>query len=257
MFFPTWSNYNTQDAIVAIRQPKDEVVTGTMTMSDTKYRQTISWNGHFDYDNTFAGKHHVTGILLANMYTTTASGEYHRYANANLGLQAGYDYMKRYFAEVGLAGVHSARLPEGNREALSHTFTLGWNLANENFMKGSFVDDLLLSASYSNINDDADVYYGSKYFFIYNAQWSPNGQSFAWNEGANSASATYSTVGSNPALDFIHRKEWSVSLRGSFFNRLITTDLTFFNTDMSGYIIQKPPADIFRLERNTAICCCK
>ena len=240
LFFPTWSNYNTQDAIVAIRQPKDEVVTGTMTMSDTKYRQTISWNGHFDYDNTFAGKHHVTGILLANMYTTTASGEYHRYANANLGLQAGYDYMKRYFAEVGLAGVHSARLPEGNREALSHTFTLGWNLANENFMKGSFVDDLLLSASYSNINDDADVYYGSKYFFIYNAQWSPNGQSFAWNEGANSASATYSTVGSNPALDFIHRKEWSVSLRGSFFNRLITTDLTFFNTDMSGYIIQNP-----------------
>ena len=240
LFFPTWSNYNTQDAIIAINQPKDEVVTGTMTMSDTKYRQTISWNGHFDYDNTFAGKHHVTGILLANMYTTTASGEYHRYANANLGLQAGYDYMKRYFAEVGLAGVHSARLPEGNRNALSHSFTIGWNLANENFMKGSFVDDLLLSASYSNLNDDADVYYGSKYYYIYNAQWADNGQSFAWNEGANSASATYSSVGSNPALDFIHRKEWSVSLRGSFFNKLITTDLTFFNTDMSGYIIQNP-----------------
>ena len=123
LFFPTWSNYNTQDTIIAINQPKDEVVTGTMTMSDTKYRQTISWNGHFDYDNTFAGKHHVTGILLANMYTTTSSQKYHRYANANLGLQAGYDYMKRYFAEVGLAGVHSARLSKGNREAsriLSH-----------------------------------------------------------------------------------------------------------------------------------------
>ena len=45
--------------------------------------------------------------------------------------------LKGWFAEVGLAGVHSARLPEGNREALSHSFTVGWNLANENFMKGS------------------------------------------------------------------------------------------------------------------------
>ena len=240
VFIPTWSNYNGQDAIVAINQPNDEVVTGTMTMSNSKYRQTISWNGHFDYENTFAGKHHVTGMLLANMYTTTASGEYHRYANANLGLQAGYDYMGRYFAEVGLAGVHSARLPEGNREALSHSFTIGWNLAKEKFMKDSFVDDLMLSASYSNLNDDADVYYGSKYFYIYDATWKDNGTSYSWNEGASNASSTYSSVGSNPALDFIHRKEFSVSLRGSFFNKLITTDLTFFNTDMDGYIIQNP-----------------
>ena len=240
LFFPTWSNYNAKDVIVDLKQPKDEVVTGTMTMSDTKYRQTISWNGHFDYDHTFADKHHVTGMLLANMYTTTASGEYHRYANANLGLQAGYDYMSRYFADVSLAGVHSARLPKGNREALSYSFSLGWNLAKEKFMQGSFVNDLMLSASYSNLNDDADVYYQSKYFYIYDATWSDGGQSFAWSEGANSAPSTYSSVGSNPALDYIHRKELSFSLRGSFFDKLISTELTYFNTDMDGYIIQNP-----------------
>ena len=240
LFFPTWSNYNAKDVIVDLKQPKDEVVTGTMTMSDTKYRQTISWNGHFDYDHTFADKHHVTGMLLANMYTTTASGEYHRYANANLGLQAGYDYMSRYFADVSLAGVHSARLPKGNREALSYSFSLGWNLAKEKFMQGSFVNDLMLSASYSNLNDDADVEYKSKYFYIYDATWSDGGQSFAWSEGANSAPSTYSSVGSNPALDYIHRKELSFSLRGSFFDKLISTELTYFNTDMDGYIIQNP-----------------
>ena len=215
LFFPTWSNYNAKDVIVDLKQPKDEVVTGTMTMSDTKYRQTISWNGHFDYDHTFANKHHV-------------------------GLQAGYDYMSRYFADVSLAGVHSARLPKGNREALSYSFSLGWNLAKEKFMQGSFVNDLMLSASYSNLNDDADVYYQSKYFYIYDATWSDGGQSFAWSEGANSAPSTYSSVGSNPALDYIHRKELSFSLRGSFFDKLISTELTYFNTDMDGYIIQNP-----------------
>ena len=239
VFIPTWSNYNSQDAIVALTQQNDEVVTGNMTMANTKYRQTISWNGHFDYEHTFAGKHHVTGLLLANMYTTTASGQYHRYANANLGLQAGYDYMGRYFAEVGLAGVHSARLPEGNREAISHSFTLGWNIAKEKFMEGSFVDDLLLSASYSNLNEDIDIYMGDNNFYLYEASWDITGGSFAWNEGVTT-DRTFSKAGANPALDFIHRKEFSVSLRGSFFNKLIRTELTYFNTDMDGFLIQNP-----------------
>jgi TonB-linked SusC/RagA family outer membrane protein len=242
VFIPTWSNYNSEDKIVAITQQNDEIVTGHMAMSNTKYRQTISWNGHFDYDHTFADKHHVTGMLLANMYTTTRSGEYHRYANANLGLQAGYDYMGRYFAEAAVAAVHSARLAEGHREALSPSFTLGWNIAKENFMKGSFVDDLLLSASYSNLNEDIDVYMevsnnNFRYFYLYDALWTTAGGGFSWNEGSTT-NRTNSTMGSNPSLDYIHRKEFSVSLRGSFFNKLISADLTFFNTDMDGFIVQ-------------------
>ncbi len=239
VFVPKWSNYDAVDKIVSINQQGNELVTGHMAMSDTKYCQTITWNGHFDYDHTFADKHHVTGILLANMYTTTRSSQYHRYANANLGLQAGYDYMGRYFAEVGLAGVHSARLPQGNREALSHSFSIGWNIAKENFMKNTFVDDLMLSASFSNLNEDIDVYMGDKYYYLYDASWSTSAGSFSWNEGA-SANITYSTAGSNPALDFIHRKEFSLSLRGSFFNKLISTELTYFNTNMTGFIIQNP-----------------
>ena len=239
VFIPTWSNYNSQDIIVGLTQQNDEIVTGNMKMDNAAYRQTISWNGHLNYDHTFAGKHHVTGMLLANMYTTTSSGEYHRYANANVGLQAGYDYMDRYFADLSIAGVHSARLPKGNRDALSPSFTLGWNIANESFMKGSCVDDLLLSTSYSDLNEDIDVYMGSKYFYLYDALWSTTGGSFKWNE-VTSTDRTFSTMSKNPALDFIHRKEYSVSLRGSFFHRLISTDLTFFNTDMSGFIIQNP-----------------
>ncbi len=241
VFIPTWSNYNSEGKIVALAQEGDEVVTGHMGMDNDskKFRQTITWNGHFDYDHTFAGKHHVTGILLGNMYTTTASGTYHRYTNANLGLQAGYDYMSRYFAEVGLAGSHSSRLASGHREALSPSFTIGWNLAKENFMKDTFVDDLLLSASYSDLSEDADVYMGEKYYYLYDATWATGGAGIAWNDGS-SASSTFSQAGANPALDFIHRKEWSVSLRGSFFNRLISTDLTFFHTNMDGFITQTP-----------------
>ena len=239
VFIPTWSNYDSKDIIVGLTQQNDEVVSGHMVMSNSKYRQTISWNGHFDYDHTFGNKHHVTGMLLGNMYTTTSSGTYHRYTNFNLGLLGGYDYMGRYFAEVALAGVHSARLAEGNRDAISPSFTLGWNIAKESFMKDSFVDDLMLSASYSDLNEDIDVYMGDQVYYLYEAQWKTGGGSFSWNEG-NHSDITYSSIGSNPSLDFIHRKEYSVSLRGSFFNKLISADLTFFNSDLSGFIIQNP-----------------
>ena len=159
VFFPTWSNYNGKDAIVGLTQYNDEKIAGHMVMSNGRYRQTISWNGHFDYDHTFDNKHHVTGMLLGNMFTTTASGEYHRYASGNLGLQAGYDYMGRYFADISLAGVHSSRLPKGNREAISPSFTIGWNAKKENFLKDvKAIDNLMVSASYSNLNEDIDIY---------------------------------------------------------------------------------------------------
>ena len=239
VFIPTWSNYNTEDAIVGLTQQGDELITGHMAMSNAAYRQTISWNGHFDYDHTFAGGHHFTGLLLGNMYTTTSSGAYHRYANANLGLQVGYDYRGRYFADATVAGVHSARLPKGHREALSPSFTLGWNIAKEDFMESTGVDDLLFSANYSDLNEDMDVFMNNNYFYLYDALWATAGSTFTWNEGA-SADRTFSTMGYNPTLDFIHRKEWSATFRGAFFNRQLSTELTYFNTDMSGYIIQNP-----------------
>lgn len=237
---PVWSNYNGKDVIVGLNNIGEEKISGYMSMSDKKYRQTITWNGHFDYERTFASKHHVTGMLLANMYTTTASGEYHHYTNANLGLQAGYDYMGRYFADISMAGAHSSRLPEGHREAISPSFTLGWNIAKEDFMKDSKVDDLMLSASYSDLNEDIDVHMNNnKFYYLYDASWGSAGADFTWNDGTKN-NLTYSTMGKNPVLDFIHRKEFSVNLRGSFFDKLISADITFFNTRMTGYLIQDP-----------------
>ena len=234
-----WSNYSGPDAIVGLYQQGDEKVSGHMNQSNNKYRQTITWNGHFDYERTFANKHHVTGLLLASMYTTTQSGEYHRYTNANLGLQAGYDYMGRYFADVTLNGVHSARLAEGHREAISPSFTLGWNIAKEKFMKDTFVDDLMISASYSNLNEDIDVYLDDKYFYLYDAIWDKTGAGFSWNEGV-STDRTFSKQGANHDLDFVHRKEWAFTVRGSFFNKLLSAEITYFNTDIDGLIIKDP-----------------
>ena len=112
-------------------------------------------------------------------------------------------------------------------------------------MKGTGINDLMISASYSNLCEDIDVYTttknnNDKYFYNYEAQWSQEGSNFNWNEGAGKGNRTFSTIGSNPDLGFVHRKEFSLSLRGSFFNKLISAELTYFNTDLDGLIIKTP-----------------
>jgi hypothetical protein len=77
------------------------------------------------------------------------------------------------------------------------------------------------------------------YFYNYDAKWDKTGSGFSWNDGTSTDRA-YSKNGSNPALDFIQRKELSFTLRGSFFNKLINAELTYFNTDMDGLIINNP-----------------
>jgi hypothetical protein len=106
-------------------------------------------------------------------------------------------------------------------------------------MKNTAVDDLMLSASYSNLSEDIDIYMGDKNYYLYDATWQQTGGGLSWNEGTK-ADRTFSQAGINHSLDFIHRKEFSVSLRGSFFNKLIKTEISYFNTDMDGFITQNP-----------------
>ena len=58
----------------------------------------------------------------------------------------------------GGALIHSARLPENNRNAFSPSLTLGWRLSNESFLEDSSVlDDLMLSVSGSVLNTDLGI----------------------------------------------------------------------------------------------------
>ena len=85
------------------------------------------------------------------------------------------------------------------------------------------------------MSDDFD-----KNHYLYVSEWANDGPGYTWNDASRTTSSTYSKSGVNPSLGFVHRKEFSVNLRGSFFNKLISTDISFFNTDMTGLIIQNP-----------------
>lgn len=172
VFIPTWANYGGKDVIVALTKEGNDEKPGTQNVGGSSDKQMIAFSGQFNYQNTFKKHHNVSAMLIANGYQQTVSAQYHRISNANLALQLGYNYQQRYYADFGAALIHSAKLAEGHRQALSPSLTLGWRLSGENFLKDSpVVDDLLFSVSGSILNQDIDLVMGDKEFYLYESVW--------------------------------------------------------------------------------------
>ena len=231
-FTPTWSEYNGKEVIVALNTfDTVDKHSGVQNISGSSDNQTIAFNAHFDYARTFGDVHNVSAMLVANGYQQSESGVYHKVSNANLGLQLDYNFDRKYYVDFALAAPWSAKLPEGKRAGFSPSFTLGWNIANEDFMKGSAFNDLVLSASYSDIVTDLDI---DEYYMYLGAYQS--GGWWDWN-GLSGHAGVQSKRGGNDELGYIHRKEFSVNLRGSLLDRALTFDASFFTSKHTGQII--------------------
>jgi len=233
IFEPTWSNYNGKDVIVALNNHDTvDKKSGVQNISGSTDNQTIAFNAHFDYNRTFADVHNLSAIAVVNGYQQSVSGVYHKLSNANLGFQVDYNYDKRYFGTVALATPWSARLPKGKRAGVSPSFTLGWNMAREQFMQNQNIfDELKLSASYSDLKTDM----GIENYYMYQATYESGGW-WDWN-GETGHSAVQSKRGGNDDFGYLHRKEFSLSLHAALLQRALTADFSFFTNKITGGVI--------------------
>ncbi|MCK3684697.1 SusC/RagA family TonB-linked outer membrane protein [Maribellus sp. YY47] len=235
VFEPQWYNYNGQDVIGDVIKRNNDEHSGVQNISGSTNRQTIAFSGYFTYDKTINDVHNLSAMLVAAGYQRTLSGEYHRPSNANLGLQVAYNYKQKYYADFGMAAVHSAKLPKGNRNAMSPSLTLGWNLAKEDFLESSSViDDLTWSVSGSILNSDLDI---DGYYLYLESYTQADGAWWGWYDGANEQS-TNAIQGGNKDLTFVKRKELSTTLGASLWNNLLKINTSFFINSTEGLIIQ-------------------
>ena len=228
-----WNNMNGVDQITQLLKYGTDKITGKQDLNGSYYKQTILFNAQFDYDHSF-GKHHVAGTLLANGYQQTFTGEYHRTSNANLGLQLNWNYAHTYYADLSMAAIHSAKLAEGHREAISPVVSLGWRLSNEKWLSGAkWLDDLKLTTSYGVINQDIDIpsYYMYDYVFTATGQW------WGWSETAQTMQTSLSTRGANKNLGFVKRKEFRIGLESQLFKGLVKMDINYFNVKQNDQIV--------------------
>lgn len=232
-YAPTWSNYNGKDVIIGLTKYGEDKRSGVQNISGSTSNQVMSFNAHLDYVRSFDDVHNIDAKFVVNGFQLTYSGQYHKQSNANLGIQLGYDYAKKYFANFSAAIVHSSKLAEGHREAFSPSFSLGWNAARESFMEGSIFDDLMLSASYSVLNTDL----GIDNYYMYQGYYTQNGDyGGSWYDG-QTIQSTKKVNGTNEDLGFIKRKEFSINLKASLLKHMLTADLSFFHSKTSDRVI--------------------
>ncbi|PRY96683.1 TonB-linked SusC/RagA family outer membrane protein [Marinilabilia salmonicolor] len=240
VFVPSWYNYNGEDVIAELTQEGSDEKSGEPDFNGEEYFQTIAFSGWFDYATTINDTHNISAMLVANGYQQTQSEVYHSVANANVGIQLGYNMNRKYYVDLGGSVVHSAKFAEGNRNAFSPSATLGWRLSQEDFLSGSsVVDDLMLSVSGSVLHTDMSI----EGFYEYAGNFNQSdGAWWGWYDGASERS-TNSIQGENEDLTFVKRKELSANLRTSLWKNTITADASFFINTMEGLITE--PMGVF------------
>lgn len=234
-YVPTWTNMNGKDVIVALEKLGNDENNGVQNVGDSWTRQTMAFSGQFNYVNVFDDVHNLSAVLVGAGYQQGETGVYHKTSNVNLGLQVDYNYKNKYYVSLGGALIHSAKLPENNRNAFSPSATLGWRLSEEGFLnESSVVDELMLTASASVLNTDLDF---DEYYMYESTYDQANGAWWGWADG-NQSHATESRRGRNYDLDFVTRKEVSAGLRGSLFKKAIEFDLSYFVNTLNGLPVQ-------------------
>lgn len=234
-----WYTYNGQDYIGGLTKYGTDKRTGTQNVSDSYEEQTIMWAAQFDYARTFAGKHNVDAMLVANGYQITYTGKYHRNNNANLALHAAYNYDRKYYAEFNGALVHSSKLAPGHRLGFSPVGTLGWRISQEDFLKdSSWLNELKIDVTYGRIKEDIDLVVDAndidKNYYMYQGNYDPQGPWWGWNEVANSRQTFVSLRGANEDLDFVTREEFNVGLNLGLFNDRIRVNANYYNIVIDG-----------------------
>ncbi|MBO9562635.1 MAG: SusC/RagA family TonB-linked outer membrane protein [Niastella sp.] len=254
VYRPTWSQINGQDVITNLQKFNNDLNTTNETIGRTTYTQTMSFRSQFNYDRTFAQKHNVTASLLGWWYLTQFSSDpdneggsdYHPVRNTNLGFRAGYNYLHKYYVDFSGALVHSAKLPAGNRNAVSPTVTLGWRISDEAFFKDNitFVDNLKMAASYASVKQDLDIT-GVRPdgtptdYYLYESYYGNSGSLagwYPWRDGVAGGFTTLSGRGGNPDLTFVSRDEFRIGLEASLLNNLISLDANYFRQNTNGLL---------------------
>lgn len=229
-----WNNYDGRDLISGLTKFNQDAISGQQNVSGNIYNQTIAANAHFDYVNSFKGKHNVNAMFLVNGFQQSQSAVYHRVSNANLGLHGGYNFSEKYYVDFSAALMHSARLPRANRQNFSPSVSLGWRIDKENFLsKAEFIDELKLTATAGILHTDLDI----NDYYLYQGFYTSQGAWFGWKDGTGIQS-TESRRGDNPNMTAPRREEITVGLEGLLFNRSLQFNSTFFVNKITGNIIQ-------------------
>lgn len=218
-----------------------------------------------NYNHTFAEKHDVSGLLVANYQdynnkylsgvNNNLAGEYPEImGNTSTGVingseyyseraslvgRATYGFASRYFAEFSFRVDGSTRFAPKHRWGFFPTVSASWVISNEKFFEGVNPNALSfakLRASAGILGDDgaiSDFSYLKQYIFS-----PPNGYPIGGNFAPGIVTA--SGIVPNEQLQWGKSKDWNVGLDLGFWNNRINLTAEFYQRYRTNMVTSAP-----------------
>ena len=173
------------------------------------------------------GKNDITAMVLYNQ------NDYRFQANLaeryqGLVGRATYAYDNRYLAEVNFGYNGSENFISGKRFGFFPSFSLGWRINNEEFMKGTedWLSSLKLRASYGQVGNDIYKINGVKQRFLYQAIWSQISNDYYF--GTTGQTGIFESQYPNYGVTWERAHKYNAGIEAGVWNNKLTANIDFF-----------------------------
>ena len=210
--------------------------------TDATYRK-LYYSMQMDYARTF-GQHEVTALGLFSRLKE-ASGHVFPIYREDWVFRLTYNYAMRYFFEANGAYNGSEKFGPDYRFDFFPSFSLGWMISEEKFIKNKlkFLDMLKLRASWGRVGDDAVVQPWQRYTdgrFLYKDQLDYGGNTIMGNISPANTPYTYYTIKrlGNPNISWETVEKRNLGIDYAFFGGLIAGSVDIFNDTRTDILVK-------------------
>ncbi len=186
---------------------------GTMgkDANTNNYQRRLTFNAGLNFNRQINDANYLYAQVRYDYDYTNSTGANQSIYRQNISLWTHYAYNKRYLADFALVYSGSSRLAPDTKWAFSPTFSAGWVLSEENFLKdNSAVNFLKLRASAGLIN--ADYLPGDNVWTYYTQAYSQAGGGYPFGSGYDAASYGPVSIGQMAAVNPSHEKALKVNV---------------------------------------------
>ena len=192
--------------------------------------QTTTLKLYFEYQLSYArkfGKNDVSAMLLYNQNDYRYQAELAQRYQGLVG-RITYGYDDRYLMEVNAGYNGSENFMEGKRFGFFPSFSLGWRISNEEFMRSTqdWLNNLKIRGSFGQVGNDVYLVNSVKQRFLYEQKWSQIGNDYYF--GSTGYTGIYEGQYPNYDVTWERANKYNLGLEFGLWHGLLNGNIDVF-----------------------------
>jgi TonB-linked SusC/RagA family outer membrane protein len=222
-------NYTSVDAYNKFNTDTEPEVktSGTNNADNINALYKLYMEAQVNYARQF-GSHDVTAMMLYMQNDYRANSELAQRYQGLVG-RVTYGYDDRYLAEFNAGYNGSENFMTGKRFGFFPSFSVGWRISNEAFMKsaGDRLNNLKIRASYGQVGNDIYKVDGVRQRFLYEQKWSQISNDYYF--GTTGMTGIYEAQYPNYDVTWERAHKYNLGVEFGLWNGLLSGNIDIFH----------------------------